>query len=310
MGAEQRYARRRAIEAMDVHESCSDIWLQDMAYEFPWEWQVAGSVAFYASFAPVRLAELLVRTRELTENTEKRLEDTSILMWETFRHGVRGPEGKAAVRQLNRIHRNAVRHISDEHRTWEITGEDYLFVLATTFLTTIRVAQRITWRPLIDQERTGAYLHFREIGEVMGLKDIPRTYADMARFHDDYAARHIRYSPEARRLYLATRDMIVDVLTMWLPERSPAWFAGLMRRIAVSVLPAIVPKVLRTAFGMRDPSPLLSVAVGAAMRVRGAVVRRMSPRTEPAIPDRFPTEEFPDGDYRIDQIGPTHTVRR
>ncbi|ALG09317.1 oxygenase MpaB family protein [Kibdelosporangium phytohabitans] len=310
MGTEQRYARRREIEAMDVKESCSEIWLLDMAYEFPWEWQIAGSAAFYASLAPARLAELLVRTRELTENTEKRLEDTSILMWETFRHGVRGKQGKAAVRQLNRIHRNAVRHISDEHRTWEITNEDYLFVLATTFLTTIRVAADITWRPLTEQERTAAYLHFREIGEVMGLKDIPQTYAEIAEFHDDYAARHIRYTPEAEQLYMAGRGMIVDVLTMWLPERSPAWFTAVTRRIAVAALPALMPEMLRTAFGIPAPSRLLSAVVGAGMRLRGAVVRRMSPRTESAIPDRFPTEKFPDADYTMDQIGPAHTVGR
>ncbi|CAM4011335.1 oxygenase MpaB family protein [Kibdelosporangium persicum] len=305
MGAKERYSRLREIESMDVAESCSRIWLLDMAYEFPWEWQIAGSIAFYASFAPARLAELLVRTGELTGNTEKRLEDTSILMWETFRHGVRGKEGKAAVRQLNRIHRNAVRHISDEHRQWRITNEDYLFVLATTMLTTIRCARRITWRPLSDKEITAAYLHFREIGEVMGLKQIPQTYAEMAQFHDGYVAKHVRYSAEAERLYLATRGMIVDVLTGWMPKR----LAGAGQRLALAGLPALLPKELRTAFGVPDPSPALSAVVNTVFRLRAAFVRRMSPRTESAMPDRFPTEKFPDADYRMDQIGPAHTVR-
>lgn len=303
----RRYARLREIERMDPERSYSDIWLLDMAYEFPWDMQLSGSISFYYSIAPPSIARLLVRTGELTENTAKRMDDTSILMWETFRNGFTGPRGRAAVRQMNRIHRNAVKQVNSGGEQWRITNEEYLFVLATTMVTTLRGVERYGWRPLSDHERTAAFRHFREMGELMGLKDIPDSYDEFVRFHDSFVAAEFAYTPEAAKLWRATRFMIVDVLTGWLPP----FLVPAGRAVAEALLPALVGPDLRRAFGLRDPSPVLVRAVDLALRLRAGYVRALlPPRRESAMPDTVPTEQFPDGDYEISEVGPDHSVSR
>ncbi|CAL9596302.1 hypothetical protein SUDANB121_05359 [Nocardiopsis dassonvillei] len=302
----RRYERLRAIEAMDVERDHSRIWLLDMAYEFPWDMQVGGSVGFYHSLAPPRMARLLARTGELTGNTRRRLDDTNILMWEMFRHGFTGTRGREAVRQMNRIHRNAVRHVNtlDGEDRWSITNEEYLFVLAAVMVHMVRAVDRHGWRPFGEAERRAAYLHFRSMGEHMGIKDLPESYEGFERFHDEYVRATFDYSPEAEALWRATRGLFVEVLVGWLPPR----LHGIAGRAVGPLLPALLGPDLCRAFGLRPASPLLARAVRTALRARSVYVRWSPPRRESAMPDRIPTERFPEGEYEFPQVGPDHST--
>jgi ER-bound oxygenase mpaB/B'/Rubber oxygenase, catalytic domain len=301
---EERYARLREIQSMDLEESASHIWWLDMGYEFPWDFSVAGALAFSNSVAPPHMAALLVRTGELTENTQRRMEHFALISLEMVRRGFKDPRGKAAVRQMNRIHKNAVKHISDGNQQWSISNDEYLFVLATSMLVQARWVDRYGWRPLSEQERNAACLHMREQGEHMGLKDIPGSYEEFARFHDDYVEANFRYSPEAETLWRILRNTVIEPMAGWLPER----LRPLGRRVAEAALPALLTPHMRKAFGVRKPSRVLCLAVDAAIKARSAYVRRQSPRTEPAYPDPLPTPSFPNGEYEIEKLGPAHTT--
>ena len=303
----RRYERLREIEDMDVTEEHSAIWVLDMAYEFPWDMQVGGSVGFYYSLAPPRMARLLARTGELTDNTQRRLDDTNILMWETFRNGFAGERGREAVRQMNRVHRNAVRHVNDRDGEghWSIANDEYLFVLAAIMVNMIRAVDRHGWRPFSRTEREAACLHFRSMGEHMGIKDVPETYEEFEVFHDDYVRDHVEYSPEAARLWQATQGVLVEVLVAWLPPRLHGWASRAVR----PALPAILGPDLCRAFGLPAPSRLMTRTVDTVRRLRSLYVRWSAPRQEPAIPDRMPTERFPEGDYEFPDVGPDHSTR-
>ena len=171
--AVQRYARLAEIERMDLQSEYSRIWWLDMAYEFPWEFSVGGALAFLNSVAPPHMAALLVRTGELTENTRRRMEHFALISTEMVRRGFKDERGKAAVRQMNRIHKSAVKHISNEHEQWSISNDEYLFVLATSMLTQARWVDQHGWRKLSDREKASAYLHMREQGQHMGLRTYP-----------------------------------------------------------------------------------------------------------------------------------------
>ncbi|MEV5358666.1 oxygenase MpaB family protein [Streptomyces sp. NPDC052693] len=300
----ERYARLREIEGMDVKEEYSRIWWLDMGYEFPWDFSVAGALAFCNSVAPPHMAALLVRTGELTHNTQRRMEHFALISLEMVRRGFKDERGRAAVRQMNRIHKNAVRHISDEKEQWSISNEEYLFVLATSMLIQIRWVDRYGWRPLTDQERTAAYLHMREQGELMGLKNIPGSYEEFARFHDEYVERTFAYSPEAVTLWQVLRNTVIEPMAAWLPKR----LQPLGRKVAAAALPALLTPHMRKAFGVSEPSRPLRLAVDAALKARAAYVRRQPPREEAAYPDPLPTPSFPTGEFKMEELGPAHTV--
>ncbi|MFD7322435.1 oxygenase MpaB family protein [Streptomyces sp. NPDC059875] len=302
--AEPRYARLKQIESMDVNEKYSHIWWLGIGYEYPWDFSVAGALAFANSVAPPHMAALLVRTGEITENTQRRMEHFGLIAMQMVRHGFKDDRGKAAVRQMNRIHKNAVKHISDENKQWSISNEDYLFVLATSMLGPVRWVDRYAWRPTSRQEKVAAYLHIKEQGELMGLKDMPGSYQEMARFHDDYVEAHFAYSPEAEKLWRALEPTVVEPMVGHVPER----WRPTARRLAKAGMPALLGPHMRRAFGVREPSRLLCLAVDAAIKARSAYVRRQPPRTEAAYPDPLPTPSFPKADYRIEDLGPAHTT--
>lgn len=301
---EARYARLREIQKMDVEESCSHIWWLDMGYEFPWDYSIAGALAFANSVAPPHMAALLVRTGELTENTQRRMEHFALISLEMVRRGFKDERGRAAVRQMNRIHKNAVKHISDDNEQWSIHNDEYLFTLATSMLIQARWVDRYGWRPLSEQEHLAGYLHMKQQGQHMGLKDLPGSYEEFARFHDEYVEANLRYSPEAETLWSILRPTVTEPMAGWLPER----LRPLGRRLAEAAVPALLSPHMRTAFGVRTPSRLLCLLVDAAIRLRSAWVRRQPPRTEPAYPDPLPTPGFPTGEYEIENLGPAHTA--
>jgi hypothetical protein len=301
---DERYARLREIEAMDLEESCSRIWWLDMGYEFPWDFSVAGAIAFANSVAPPHMAALLVRTGELTENFERRMEHFALISLEMVRRGFRDPRGRAAVRQMNRIHKNAVKHISDENERWTIHNDEYLFTLATSTLIQARWVDRYGWRKLSRQEHLAGYLHMREQGEHMGLKNVPQTYEEFVRFHDRFVEENFRYSEEAAKLWEVLRPTVTGPMVGWLPER----WQPLGLRLAEVAVPALITPHMRKAFGVREPSRLIRLAVNAALRLRAAYVRRQPPRTEAAYPDPLPTPSFPDGKFEMEKLGPVHTT--
>lgn len=303
--AVQRYARLAEIERMDLQSEYSRIWWLDMAYEFPWEFSVGGALAFLNSVAPPHMAALLVRTGELTENTRRRMEHFALISTEMVRRGFKDERGKAAVRQMNRIHKSAVKHISNEHEQWSISNDEYLFVLATSMLTQARWVDQHGWRKLSDREKASAYLHMREQGQHMGLKDIPGSYEDFARFHDSYVAEHFTYSPEAATLWGVLQPIVISPFTGWLPQR----LKPLGAKIVKAALPALLTPELRTAFGVSEPSRLLQLVVDSALKARAAYARRQPPRVDSVYPDPLPTPSFPDGKFDIEELGPDHAVK-
>jgi len=306
LGPGKRYERLRLIEQMDPEENYHEIWALDLLYEFPWDLDIGNWLAFYNTITPPDDARMLARTGEMVHNTQRRLDQMASLMWEMNRNGFAHPRGKAAVRQMNRIHKNSVKHVNAGGGQWDITNDQYLYVLATTMLTPQRWLDRYGWRPVSPRERRAAVLFIRDFGQHMGLNNIPETYEEFERFHDEYEARHVVYTPEAARLWQATRGRLADRLVGWLPPRPRRWCAPVAKR----VLPVLLSDAQRRAFGLRTPSAPWRGAVRMGLRARAQYVRLSGPRTEPATPDRLPTWTYPAGEYEIAQVGPAHSVRQ
>lgn len=302
----ERTQRLREIEKLDPERDFHKIWVLDFLYEFPWDLDIGQWLAFYSTLTSPDDAKLLVRTGDMVEHTQRRLDHMATLMWEMSRNGFADARGKAAARQMNRIHKNSVKHLNSTGGQWDISNDQYMFVLAATLVVPQRWLDRYGWRPVSPKERRAAVNFYRAFGQHMGLKDIPETYEEFERFFDAYEKTHVVHSPEARQLWEATRGKLVERLTIWLPP-------VLRRRcepLAERMLPVLLSDAQRRAFGIPAPSSLWRTAVHTGFKARARYVRNSRPRTEPAATDRLPTRTFPTADYEITEVGPDHSVRQ
>ena len=130
----------REIERLDPVRDAQRIVYLDVSLEFPWDTQRSLELAFYRTFAVPSIAELLDSTGECTSRTQKRYDDTQLLISAFSESGYDSDLGKRAIRRMNQI-----------HGRFEIANDDFLYVLSTMISEPIRWNERYGWRPLIEQ---------------------------------------------------------------------------------------------------------------------------------------------------------------
>ena len=86
------------------------------------------------------------------------------------------------------------------HGRFEISNEDFLYVLSSFVFEPIRWNARFGWRPLIETEKLATFEYWREVGRRMAIRDIPETYDDFERFNEEYERREFRQTDASRRV--------------------------------------------------------------------------------------------------------------
>ena len=96
-----RYSTLRLIEALDPETQFWRIYRLHALQEFPWDVTRALELALYRTYAVPSIGELLDRTGEFRERTQKRYDDTALLLGEVLEHGFDAPPqpGGAASHQ-------------------------------------------------------------------------------------------------------------------------------------------------------------------------------------------------------------------
>jgi hypothetical protein len=74
------------------------------AYEFPFDITRALEFALYRTFAVPRISALLDQTGEFTRHTQKRYDDTDLILSTIYEYGYDSDQGRAALRRMNRLH--------------------------------------------------------------------------------------------------------------------------------------------------------------------------------------------------------------
>jgi hypothetical protein len=236
--------------------------------------------SYYRTFGVPRIARLLAQTGEIAAQPLRRAADTALLMYELIDAGPDAPRGREVLRMLNRM-----------HSRWPIEVDDFLYVLCTFVVVPVRWIDQYGWRACTDAEREAIATFYREVGRRMGIRGLPGSYVDAARFLDEYEVANVRYSPEGAALAEATRG----VLAGRLPTPLRPW-AG---RITALYL----PDHLCAAVGIRPPARVTRRAFGAMMRVRGRVVRRRPVAGEPRFtPGEAVAGLYPSG-YILENLG-------
>jgi hypothetical protein len=270
----------REIRSLDPVVDHARIVYLDTCFEFPWDTTRSLELALFRTFAVPSVAALLDSTGEFGRAAQKRYDDTDLILSTIVEAGYESEDGKRAIRRMNRI-----------HGRFEITNEDFLYVLSSFVYEPIRWNARFGWRPLIEAEKLATFEFWRAVGRRMGIKDVPESYGDLERLNEEYERRHFRRTDASERVGRATRDMFL------------AWFPGLPKRFGAQAIYALMDDALLDAFGFPRPPRALRASVESALRARGRVVALLPARRRPRLRTRRRTRTY-GRDWTLEELGP------
>ncbi|MBB4933818.1 hypothetical protein F4561_004638 [Lipingzhangella halophila] len=251
-------------------------------HEFPWDMEQALGLALYRTYAVPSIGGLLLETGEFTQRTQRRYDDTALILNDILEYGFEAGRGRDAVRRLNQM-----------HRSYDISNDDYRYVLSTFVVMPPRWLNEwgFGWRRMTEHEITASTNYYRTLGQHMGIREIPETYAEFYELFDRYERAHFGYSEGGRKVSDATLNIMISFSSRWL---RPA-----MRSLTMGLL----DDRLIEAFGYERPSRLTRGAAAIAMRARARAVRFLPPRQEPQWARKSPKiRSYPHG-YQPDRIG-------
>jgi len=277
-----RYAVLRRIEQLDPAVDFREIYRLTSTYEFPWDMTQALSFALFRTYAVPSIGALLHRTGEFVERTQKRYDDTVLILDAVLEHGPLDAVGRTAIRRMNQM-----------HRAYDIGNDDLRYVLATFVVSPIRWIDAYGWRRLSENERIASANYYRELGRRMGIRDVPETWQEFARLLDDYEREHFAYDGGGRAVADATLDLFA---TFPMNRFTPG---PVVRQTSY----ALMDSPLLDAFRFPHPHPAVRALVRLGLTARGRVVRFFPPRRSPSYARELPqVRSYPHG-YDVAALG-------
>lgn len=276
----KRFERLEQIRGMDPVADAVEIYRLSTAYEFPWDFVRALELALYRTYAVPSIGRLLAETGELTSRTQKRYDDTVLLLDAVVEHGFASRQGRTAIRRINRM-----------HRSYDIGNDDMRYVLCTFVVTPKRWIDAYGWRRMSRHEIVASTVYYRTLGRHLGIRDLPESYAEFEACLDAYEEARFAWDEGARRV----SDATLDVMASWYPRP----LAPLLRTATL----ALLDEPLLRAFRYEPPGPVTTAVVRRAVRARGRLVRLLPPRRAPhhARQNRE-IKGYPNG-YRLADLG-------
>lgn len=277
-----RFAWARKTASLHPVDDAERIYRILVSHEFPWDFNQSLGFALFRTYAVPSIGRLLYETGEFTERTQKRYDDTGLLLDAVLEHGFGSDTGKAAIRRINQM-----------HGMYGISNDDLRYVLCTFVAVPERWLDRFGWRPLSPVERVSAATYYQRLGRHMGVKNIPATADEFAVALDEYEAEHFAYDEGGR----AVADATLDLMAGFPPNnRAPR---SVVRRFSY----ALMDEPLLDAFRYPHPTRGERLAAEAALKARARVVRHLPPRWEPLFARELPQiRSYPDG-YDVRELG-------
>lgn len=270
------------IQALDPVRDHIEITYLSTRYDFPFDTVRSLELALFRTFAVPTISKLLASTGEFLERAQKRYDDTDLLLSELIEHGYDSARGRAAMRRMNEI-----------HARFQISNDDFLYVLSTFVFEPIRWNQRFGWRPLCANERLAYFEMWHQIGRRMNLKDIPPSLGAFSRWSEDYERAHFVFSEDNRRVGDAVRALF------------QSWFPARLRGLAEEGMYALMDAPLRAAFGFPDAKRWVQALSERALRARRTALPWMPRRSTPYMRTLLGRSGYPFG-YKIEELGPVN----
>ncbi|MFG1881483.1 oxygenase MpaB family protein [Micromonospora sp. NPDC049102] len=276
-----RYDNLKRVRTLDPQRDYLDIYQTMLRHEFPWDMKLGLNLAFNRSFSVPAIAAVHTTTGELTDRTQKRIDDTGLLMYEMVLNGFDEPRGRDALRRVNQI-----------HRPYDIGNDDFRYVLGCLVVIPTRWLREYGWRPPCCHERQATYVFYRELGRRMGITDIPGSYDEFETWFAAHDAAHLLPNDDAAAIERATRMLML--------ARLPRALAPLGN----ALVSAMYDEPLRRATRVDAPAWPVRAGLRLALRSRARCQRWFgTPRTTPLFADGIKARTYPQG-YDISQLGP------
>jgi hypothetical protein len=278
-----RYDRLRHILQLDPEEDFLEIYRLSATYEFPWDFTRSLELALYRTYAVPSIGRLLAHTAELTDRTQKRYDDTTLLLDAVVEHGFASDEGRTAIRRINQM-----------HRSYDISDDDMRYVLCTFVVMPKRWLDEYGWRRLSPAEEHASAVYYRTLGRHMGITEIPGDFAGFEKFLDDYEAANFAWDPDSRHVSDSTLALMAS------------WYPSLLAPAVRGASKALLDDSLLRAFRYDPPRPAVRTLVRGALRARARAVRLMPPRRKPHYARQNPEIKgypgYPTG-YSLAELG-------
>ena len=275
----KRYDRLKQIQQLDPERDFLQIYRTTTTLEFPWDYTRALELALYRTYAVPSIGRLLAETAELTDRTQKRYDDTALLLDTIVEHGFADERGRTAIRRINGM-----------HRSYDISDDDMRYVLCTFVVVPKRWLDSYGWRRLSDHELRAAAAYYRTLGNHLGIQEIPRSYEEFERCLERYEADRFGWDEGARKVSDATLGLMAS------------WY-GPLAPLARGASLALLDDPLLRAFRYDRPHPAARTAVRGALRLRARAVRLLPPRRTPHYARQNPEiKGYPNG-YQVAELG-------
>lgn len=274
--------RDRALEeirTLDAEKDSQRICFLSTNFDFPWDVEQSLSLAFFKTYGIPTISALLEQTGEFRERAQKRYDDTRLLLAEMFDHGIDSERGREANRRINQM-----------HGRFDISNDDYLYVLSTFVLEPIRWNRRWGWRRYTDAELQATLVYMREVGQRMNIRAIPATLPELERWSLAYERAHFRFTESNRKV----ADYTLNLFLSWYPRP--------LRPIVRQAILAVLEDALLDAFGYEHPGAGVRRLVDVALHLRAAVVSFLPRRRRPHLVTKERIPSYPGG-YRLADLG-------
>ena len=271
---------QRKIAQLDPETQYEEIARLAYYYEFPWDYQQALSFALFRTYAVPSIGRLLFDTGEFTERTQKRHDDTALVLESMLVDGIESRGGRAAVRRMNQM-----------HGSYDISNEDLRYVLATFVVVPHRWLRDYGWRKTSTAEVEAAVRYYQRLGALMGIKDVPADLAGFEDLMDSYEAQHFEPDPKTQAVAEATLELLVS------------FYPRILAKPVHAFSRALIDDALLAAFGFEKPSPLVVSLARGGLRLRGRIVRFMPPRRKPRYAKDLKRIKTYPGGFMVERLG-------
>jgi hypothetical protein len=275
-----RNDRLQSIQHLDPATDHWEICHWIAGYEFPWDMTRALEFALFRTFCVPKIAQLLDRTGEFQHRSQKRYDDTGIIVSNILKWGYNSEKGQAMIQRMNRIHGH-----------FPIRNEDYLYVLSTFIYEPVRWINRFGWRKLSEIEQESLYQFWRHVGDQMSIQSIPDSYAAFETYNQQYEEQQFRYSEATQRVGTSTLKMFLE------------WFPGILRPAVEPMVYALMDERMINAFGFKASSPQVTTLVESLLRFRGLLQCYLPPRQAPDFYADVVQHSYPQG-HTLENLGP------
>ena len=275
-----RYQRQQQIQQLDpVIDHCQICNLL-AGYEFPWDVTRSLELAMLKTYCVPSISQLLDRTGEFHHHTQKRYDDTGLLVAEIMKWGYQSDRGQESIRRMNVIHGH-----------YGIGNEDFLYVLSSFIYEPIRWNERFGWRLFSETEKLAIFYFWQAVGNQMKIENIPSSYEEFALYNQDYERQNFVYSDSNHRVGESTINLFLS------------WFPAISRPLLKPLVLGMFDERTIDAFGYPHPSPFIRSLVENSLKLRGRISRWLLPRKRPDFYTDSKLRSYPHG-YTLNDLGP------